>query len=175
MKEFFQYIFCSLSGRSLQYSYAIEPVNWANVQDNFRYFTTQLTIDDNVMVSVAEEEIVILEFYDSGIVNRGSSMPINNEAETTIRYSGRGVTVTVELRRAGESIFFTNIVVILWLVLSLLFIILLFSWLAGSKVFNALPLLIPIGVLTLIIVIMWTITRGKYKRVRAGIKAIIED
>lgn len=151
----------------------MDNADWEKVQANFNYFASQLTIDDDVMVAVADDEITIQELYDSGIRYKGSSMPINNEALTTISKMHSGLNVTIDIWRAAESRIITSIPIALVPFISGLFIFRTYTWFNGNKQFLPLPFLALALALILFVVIFWQLSRIKYKQVRKGITDII--
>lgn len=173
MKEFFLYIYASFSGGPLHYQYALRNIQWEHAVSSFNYFAAQLTTDDNILVSVAEDDILVQEFYDSGIRVRGSSMPVNSEVWTAINKSDTGVVITIDIWRAGEARIFTNIFMFLWLLTAVLCLLVTYYWLAGYSDANPLPLLVATCGLTLAVALQWLIARTKYTSVKKGINNII--
>jgi hypothetical protein len=175
VKEFILYIYCSFTGNPLHYQYTLPGEQWDRLADNFRYFASQLNIDDNILLSVEEDEILIQEFYDSGVRARGSSVPINNEAWTAIRKTDGGVNIAIDIWRASAARILTNIFTILSLITTLFCLLISYYWLAGYGDANPLPSLIATFILISIVALSWLITSMKYKSIKKGINAIIAD
>ena len=175
MSEFLLYLFCSLSGRPLQYRYQIEQIDWDNAVEKFRDFSSRLTAEDNITVEVSGDEIVMFEFYDSGIRYKGSPMAINNEVTTVIQNGQSGIDVEIEIWRAGESRILSNVFIVLSALSLSLFIFRLYTRLSGNIEFSPLPFLAASVGLSSAVIVFWLVFRIKYLAVKEGITTILND
>lgn len=141
--------------------------------NNFSEYSSSLNINGTKLIAVLDDEIIIQEFYDSGIRYRGSEMALNNEILAVLRKDIDKLKVTIDLWRAFESRLLTNVFIILSFALSLLLMLGICGWFFRCITFNLLPLLVLILVFDLVIILMWTSSRMKYIGVKRLIKTVI--
>lgn len=176
MKEFLLYLYCSLSGRSLRYEYVLEDINPNEVMERFREFQIKSGKNENILASVNEQEICILEYYDSGMRYNmqwgGHSVDIKNEILATMSMDGAKLKVVIDITRAFEPRVFTNVLSVLSFILCIGFVVWFGRWATGAVVFNPLMALGVSLVSISVLGIMWSLTRTKYVQMKRRVKEI---
>ncbi len=157
----------------MHFEYGIDSANWDKVVIAFRNYSER--VHNNVLVSVADNEICIHEFYDSGIRHRGSEMTINNEITTTLSKNGTGVKVEIVTWRTFESRIVTNVIIILAILFNVILIVVLFLTVFHNLSIELEFLGLTAGTILLyfILIVMWQVSGIKYKETKRRIENMI--
>lgn len=157
----------------MHFEYGIDSADWDKVVIAFRNYSER--VHNNILVSVADNEICIHEFYDSGIRHRGSEMTINNEITTTLSNNRNGVTVEIITWRTFESRIVTNAIIILAILFNVILIMVLFLTVFYNLSIQLEFLGLTAGTILLyfILIVMWQVSSIKYKETKRRIQNIV--
>ena len=175
MKEFILYLYSSLTGRTLQIIYFIEGADWDAVQKKFQLFSDRSSSNSDMLITVSEAEISILESYDTHIRYKGSPMVINNEMVTQICKDALGLKVVMNFDRALVSRLITNLFIFLSSLFSLILIFETCSNVYSNRGADVSNLLVPTLVCYLGLVFNWLLSRTKLVETKRAINNVVES
>ncbi len=177
MIEFYNYIYCCLTGRKEVFTYQMILNNkWDILSRNFECLEP-IDEEDEVYVTVTEDTIKINEYYDSGIRFKGSNTVLFNKAHTELIKRENLINVTIEIERVYVSRIITNVVTLLNTLCSILVIGGLYRKIFRSSSYenNWNELFLVQVILIFILVIIWIVSRQKHISILKAIQRIINE
>lgn len=177
LSGFKTYLICSIQGRNQLYTYTI-PTN-REMSEIKELFLEESRIaknsENNRYFTISDEEVILHEYYNSGLKFIGSPYELNNELHANIKIGKTETQVTIEVTRIFLSRLLTIIVTLLSVLFSSSVIIASILMLQG-KTLNTSRLLMFIFfsvVFYATLILLWKLSLEKPNIVKKMIEAIV--